>query len=107
MPCTAFDPRRVIFVTCECPARSFLSRSRGSVGADADLTEVSQALSQELPQGLAAVALNPGVIDTDMLREAWGEGAAAYGGPDEWAERAVPFLEKLGAKDNGGALSVP
>ena len=55
---------------------------------------------------MAAVALNPGVIDTDMLRSAWGDGAAAYPDPEEWARRAVPFLEKLGAGDNGGALSV-
>jgi hypothetical protein len=41
-----------------------------------------------------------------MLRSAWGEGAAAYPDPEEWAERAVPFLENLGARDNGGSLSV-
>ena len=67
---------------------------------------LTQALSQELPPGLAAVALNPGIIDTDMLREAWGEGASAYPNPEEWAQSAVPFLESLSAKDNGGALSV-
>lgn len=64
------------------------------------------ALAQELPPGLAAVALNPGVIDTDMLRTAWGEGAAAYAGPESWAERAVPFLLRLGPADNGGSLTV-
>lgn len=68
---------------------------------------LTNSLSQELPRGLATVALNPGVIDTDMLRSAWGDGAAAYGTAEEWAERAVPFLEKLSAKDNGGVLSVP
>ena len=67
---------------------------------------LTQALSCELPSGVAAVALNPGGIDTDMLRSAWGEGAAAYPDPGEWAERAVPFLENLGARDNGGSLSV-
>ena len=67
---------------------------------------LTQALAEELPGGVAAVALNPGVIDTDMLRSAWGDGAAAYPGPEEWARRAVPFLEKLGAGDNGGSLSV-
>ena len=68
---------------------------------------LTQALAQELPEGVAAVALNPGIIDTDMLRGAWGEGAASYSGPEVWAERAVPFLEQLGARDNGGALTVP
>lgn len=67
---------------------------------------LTQALSSELPGGMAAVALNPGVIDTDMLRCAWGEGAAAYPDPEEWATRAVPFLEGLSAADNGRAVSV-
>jgi len=68
---------------------------------------LTQALAQELPSGLAAVALNPGVIDTDMLRQAWNEGAAAYPKADEWAKAAGPFLLGLSAKDNGRALTVP
>ncbi|HEX4610730.1 MAG TPA: SDR family oxidoreductase [Urbifossiella sp.] len=64
------------------------------------------ALAQELPRGLAAVPLNPGVIDTDMLRQAWAGGASAYPKADQWAERAAPFLLALGPKDNGRSLSV-
>lgn len=64
------------------------------------------ALSQELPPGLAAVPLNPGVIDTDMLRQAWAEGASAYPKADPWAKKAAPFLLALGPKDNGRSLSV-
>lgn len=67
---------------------------------------LSQALSQELPAGLAAVALNPGIIDTDMLRQAFGEGAAVHESAAEWGRRAVPFLQRLGAGDNGAALTV-
>jgi len=64
------------------------------------------ALAQELPPGMAAVPLNPGVIDTDMLRQAWSDGASAYPKADQWAKRAAPFLLGLGAKDNGRSLSV-
>jgi NAD(P)-dependent dehydrogenase (short-subunit alcohol dehydrogenase family) len=64
------------------------------------------ALAQELPAGMAAVPLNPGVIDTDMLRQAWADGASAYPKADQWAKRAAPFLLGLGAKDNGKSLSV-
>ncbi|MFO0806339.1 MAG: SDR family NAD(P)-dependent oxidoreductase [Gemmataceae bacterium] len=64
------------------------------------------ALAQELPRGMAAIPLNPGVIDTDMLRQAWAEGAAKYPKPDAWAKRAAPFILGLGAKDNGRSLSV-
>lgn len=59
------------------------------------------ALSQELPKGMAAVPVNPGIIATEMLREVWGEGANAYPDPESWARQAVPFFLKLGPGDNG------
>lgn len=68
---------------------------------------LTRALAQELPRGLAAVALNPGIIDTEMLRSCFGEGAAAYPDPDAWVRRAGPFLLKLTAKDNGRSVDVP
>ena len=68
---------------------------------------LSSSLAQELPPGLAAVTLNPGVIDTDMLRQCWGDGAAAYEDPESWSRRAAPFLLALDAKDNGAALTAP
>jgi NAD(P)-dependent dehydrogenase (short-subunit alcohol dehydrogenase family) len=69
---------------------------------------MTQALAQELPPGLCAVALNPGVINTDMLQRCFGkESAAQYPSPEQWAEAAGPYLLKLGPKDNGQALTVP
>jgi NAD(P)-dependent dehydrogenase (short-subunit alcohol dehydrogenase family) len=65
------------------------------------------ALAQELPTGMAAVPLNPGVIDTDMLRQSFGDEASHYPDPSEWAQRAAPFLLKLGPRDNGHSLTVP
>jgi hypothetical protein len=64
-------------------------------------------LAEELPDGMAAVPLNPGIIDTDMLRSCFGAEARGYPSPEEWATRAVPFLLKLSAKDNGQPLTVP
>jgi len=64
------------------------------------------AMAQELPKGMAAVPLNPGVIDTDMLRQSWGDAAGQYPSADRWAKRAAPFLLNLGAKDNGKSLTV-
>ena len=68
---------------------------------------LTAALAQELPSGLAAVALNPGIIDTDMLRTSFGPSAAHYGDAEDWASRAVPFLDQLSARDNGKALTAP
>lgn len=64
------------------------------------------ALASEFPWGLAAVAVNPGVIATDMLRRCWGPAADAYESPDSWARSAVHFLLKLGPRDNGRSHSV-
>ncbi len=64
------------------------------------------ALAQELPAGMAAIPLNPGVIDTDMLRQAWADGASRYQKPADWAKKAAPALLSLGPKDNGRPLSV-
>jgi NAD(P)-dependent dehydrogenase (short-subunit alcohol dehydrogenase family) len=68
---------------------------------------LTRALAQELPSGMAAVPLNPGIIDTDMLRTCFGADAGQYPGPAVWARSAVPFLLQLGPKDNGLPLSIP
>lgn len=67
---------------------------------------LTKALAEELPEGMAAVPLNPGVIDTDMLRRCWAEGAGSYPKAEAWAKVAAPFILKLGARDNGRSLSV-
>jgi NAD(P)-dependent dehydrogenase (short-subunit alcohol dehydrogenase family) len=68
---------------------------------------LTAALSQELPEGLAAVALNPGIINTEMLRSSFGESAASYPSPSEWIKSAGPFLMQLDATHNGKSLTVP
>jgi NAD(P)-dependent dehydrogenase (short-subunit alcohol dehydrogenase family) len=67
---------------------------------------LTKALAEELPKGMAAVPLNPGVIDTDMLRSCWSDGASAYPKAEQWAKSAAPFILKLGAKDNGRSVTV-
>jgi NAD(P)-dependent dehydrogenase (short-subunit alcohol dehydrogenase family) len=68
---------------------------------------LTRALAQELPRGMAAIALNPGIIDTDMLRSCFGDSAASYPKAQKWSESAAPFLLGLGAKDNGKPLTAP
>ncbi|MCS7090877.1 MAG: SDR family NAD(P)-dependent oxidoreductase [Verrucomicrobiota bacterium] len=68
---------------------------------------MTRALAEELPNGLAAVALNPGIIHTDMLEACFGSMAKQYPSPAAWARSAVPFLLKLGPADNGKALTAP
>jgi NAD(P)-dependent dehydrogenase (short-subunit alcohol dehydrogenase family) len=71
---------------------------------------LTQALAQELSrlgESMAAIPINPGIIDTDMLRSSFGGAASGYPAPDEWAKIAVPFLLKLGPADNGKPLTAP
>lgn len=67
---------------------------------------LTQALAQELPEGMVAIPLSPGIIDTDMLRSCFGGEAALYPNSDAWAKTAVPYLLGLGPADNGQSLTV-
>ncbi|MGC6458010.1 MAG: SDR family oxidoreductase [Akkermansiaceae bacterium] len=68
---------------------------------------LTQALSQELPQGLGAIALNPGIIATDMLRKSFGPDAESFPSPETFAVTAAPFLTSLTPAQNGQALTAP
>jgi len=68
---------------------------------------LTQALAQELPSGMAAIPLNPGIINTDMLQSCFGSSASAYPTAQKWAKVAVPFLLYLGPAENVRSLSVP
>jgi len=67
---------------------------------------LSSAMAQELPDGLAAIALNPGIIHTDMLQTVWGDGAAGFENAAQWAERAVDKILSFGPHDSGRPASV-
>jgi len=67
---------------------------------------LTQALAQELPRGMAAVPLNPGIINTDMLQSCFGGSANHYPDAEKWSQSAVPFILKIGPKDNGKPLSL-
>lgn len=67
---------------------------------------LTRSLAEELPPGMAAVPLNPGVIHTKMLESCFGVSAESYMEPDEWARRAVPFLLELDHNNNGQPLTV-
>jgi NAD(P)-dependent dehydrogenase (short-subunit alcohol dehydrogenase family) len=71
------------------------------------LEGLTQALAQELPPPLFTVAVNPGVIHTQMLETCFGDAAQSYPSPEAWAAAAMTFLLSLSRRDNGGSLRVP
>jgi len=64
---------------------------------------LTRSLAQELPKGMAAIAFNPGVINTDMLQSTFGQQALSYPNPNDWAVEAVNRLENLSVGDNGSS----
>ncbi|HIL87506.1 MAG TPA: SDR family oxidoreductase, partial [Deltaproteobacteria bacterium] len=68
---------------------------------------LTKALAQELPSGTAAVALNPGVIDTDMLRTCLPDLAPSCPDAEAWSQGIVQFLTDLGPQHNGQSLTAP
>ncbi|KAH7575993.1 hypothetical protein ACOSP7_003962 [Xanthoceras sorbifolium] len=67
---------------------------------------LSRSVAKELPDGMAVVALNPGVINTDMLASCFGTSAALYQAPDAWAVKAATMILNLTGADNGASLTV-
>ena len=63
--------------------------SRQQMGIEGDWRKPSPG---NWPRGMAAIPLNPGVIDTDMLRSCFGGTASRYPSPQKWVERGVPFI---------------
>ena len=45
---------------------------------------LTKSVAKELPEGMAVVALNPGVINTEMLASCFGNSAALYQAPESW-----------------------
>jgi NAD(P)-dependent dehydrogenase (short-subunit alcohol dehydrogenase family) len=68
---------------------------------------LTRSLAQELPTGMAAIPLNPGIIHTDMLSISFGEEAANYTPVSKWVLKAVPFILGLKPTDNGTPLTIP
>jgi len=62
---------------------------------------LSRSVAKELPEGMAIVALNPGVIHTDMLTSCFGTSASLYQDPDTWylvyslLDHLCPLLNKV------------
>lgn len=68
---------------------------------------LTKALAEELPAGMAAVPLNPGIIDTDMLRICFQEAAGHYSDAEHWSHAAADYILALGPSDNGLSRSIP
>jgi NAD(P)-dependent dehydrogenase (short-subunit alcohol dehydrogenase family) len=66
---------------------------------------LTRVLGEELKTSkLSVVALNPGVVGTQMLKEysaSYGEPAMNSCSPSEWAKYAVPRILALGPSDSG------
>lgn len=91
--------------TCEPGIASYCSTK-------AAIVAMTRALARELSQsGVAAVAINPGIVKTSMLKQ-YLSGPAAHTTetpltPREWATMAAPAILRLGANRNGHFMRIP
>lgn len=67
---------------------------------------LTKALALDLPRGLAAVALSPGMVNTAMLEQAFPGEAHRSVSPAAWARSAAPRLLALGPRENGQSLTL-
>lgn len=68
---------------------------------------MTKAFAQELPPGLAAIPVSPGIIHTEMLDAAMGDAASQYWTTDKWVDVAAPFLLSLGPSHSGKSVRIP
>ncbi len=67
---------------------------------------LTKAMALELPDGVAAVALNPGIIDTEMLQSVFGKDNG-YPSATQWAQTAADYITNINTSQNGQSLTVP
>uniref|UniRef100_A0A0A0KIZ2 NADPH-dependent pterin aldehyde reductase-like n=2 Tax=Cucumis sativus TaxID=3659 RepID=A0A0A0KIZ2_CUCSA len=67
---------------------------------------LTKSIAEELPKGMAIIALHPGTVNTDMLHIAFGDLASNYQNPQQWASKAARMILNLTALDNGASLTV-
>jgi NAD(P)-dependent dehydrogenase (short-subunit alcohol dehydrogenase family) len=68
---------------------------------------LTKALADDLPEGLAAIPLNPGIIDTDMLRACYQDSAGHYPDAKHWSYGAADYILALGSTDSGLSRTIP
>lgn len=67
---------------------------------------LTKSLALELPAEITTVALNPGIINTDMLKMCWADDANQYPLPEAWAEKAVRWIHQISPADHGKSVSL-
>ncbi|MBX2837175.1 MAG: SDR family oxidoreductase [Gammaproteobacteria bacterium] len=86
--------------------RSVAAEVASYCGSKWAIEGMTLALAQDLPAGMSAVPVNPGIINTDMLQSCFGASASQAPSPAQWAKKAAPFFLGLQAKHNGQSLSI-
>jgi len=66
---------------------------------------MSEAMSKEVPKGMAVVSLNPGFINTDMVKGVFGSSSGAED-PEAWGKKAAKYIQSINASMNGMQLTV-
>ncbi len=67
---------------------------------------LTQSVAAEVTKGVVVIALRPGIIVTDMLRDAFEGEVEGYPAPEELVPRWLRFFEKVEPSWNGKSLEL-
>lgn len=67
---------------------------------------LTQSVAKEVTKGVVVIALRPGIIVTDMLRDAFEGEVEGYPTPEEIIPRWIRFFEKVEPSWNGQSLEL-
>lgn len=101
------EGRGMIITLSSGAGRMGISQISGYCASKWAVEGLTKSLAEELPNGMAAFPMSPGMVDTDMLRRNFGEVAGNYQKADAWAEAAVPFILSLDPGQSGESITTP
>lgn len=67
---------------------------------------LTQSLAEELPPAITTIALNPGIIATEMLAEAFQGDVSMYASPESLVPRWLALFARLDRSVNGASLDL-
>ncbi|KAK9990127.1 hypothetical protein SO802_025112 [Lithocarpus litseifolius] len=67
---------------------------------------LTRSVAKELPDGMAVIALNPGVIKTDMLESCFGDSAGLYQEPEAWFGEQNSVVSSIGTMSSSKKITL-
>ncbi|RHN61307.1 putative 3-oxoacyl-[acyl-carrier-protein] reductase [Medicago truncatula] len=71
-----------------------------------EIEGLTKSVAEEFPKGMAVMALNTGVISTNILASCYGASSSLYQSPESWVLEEATKILNLTPTNNGASLSI-